>query len=58
MKAFVIHLRISELLYDKILAEGERLGMSQTEVARYAITRYFEELTPKRENKKDGGEAA
>ena len=41
-KVFTIHVRFHDVLYDKIIAEGERLGMSQTDTVRYLLTKYFE----------------
>ena len=48
-KVFTIHVRFNDVLYDKIIAESERLGLSQTDTARYLLTRYFEMLTEKRD---------
>lgn len=53
-KAFTIHVRFTEVLYDRILVEGERLGMSQTDTVRYLLTKYFEE----QDEKKDQGGGA
>lgn len=48
-KVFTIHVRFSDVLYDKIIEEGERLGMSQTDTVRYLLMRYFEAQAIKKE---------
>jgi len=48
-KEFTIHVRIGSLLHALITAEGERLGMSQPDVIRYLLTRYFEAQTAKKD---------
>lgn len=53
-KVFTVHVRFNDVLYDKILAEGERLGLSQTDTVRYLLTRYFEA----QDEKKDQGGGA
>ena len=47
-KVFTIHVRFHDVLYDKIIAESERLGMSQTDTVRYLLTNYFEALEGKK----------
>jgi antitoxin component of RelBE/YafQ-DinJ toxin-antitoxin module len=53
-KEFTIHLRIGDLLHERIVAEGERLGLSQSDTVRYLLTKCFEAKT---EVKDQGGGA-
>ncbi len=48
-KVRTIHLRVSEVLYERLEGEAHRLGMMTTETARYAILKYFVELDREKE---------
>ena len=42
-KIRTLHLRVSDVLYERLEGEAHRLGMMTTETARYAILKYFED---------------
>lgn len=53
-KTFIIHIRFGDVLYARILAECERLGMSQTDTVRYLLTKYFEAQDAAKSNQGGG----
>lgn len=53
-KELTIHVRFNDALYEKVLNEAKRLGMSRTDAVRHIVLMYFE----MKDIKKDEGGGA